>query len=407
MTNTLIKKSTDFVSGLLEHKLPEKIVYHDFTHTNEVIEMCRKLGETSKLSPWDMEILILAAIFHDSGYIFTIDGHEQKSAEIAAEFLKENGCPEDKISKITSCILATSMPQNPKNSLEEIICDADLSHFGRKNFFERIDLLRFELEFTKGLVFSDAEWLKSNIDMLISHPFRTKAAQAELNERRTENLLKLQKKLRKKTDNISTQDTKIEIQKEKIALQKDKQSRPERGIETMFRITSTNHIRLSDMADNKANIMLSINTLLISIVVTILVRKLDVNPHLIIPTFILLAVSLLTIIFATIVTKPKITAGLFTKEDIKEKKANLLFFGNFYNMDLNDFEWGMKEMMNDKDYLYGSMIKDFYHLGKVLGNKYKFLSICYNTFMYGMILSILAFAISILTHPGVTHIELQ
>jgi len=405
MSNNIIKKATEYVSGVFKDKLNEKFVYHDFTHTSEVIDTCKRLGEISKLSPWDMEVLVLAAIFHDTGYTATIEGHEQKSAEIASKFLKENGCPDEKIEKIRSCILATRMPQQPRSYVEEIICDADLSHFGKKNFFERIELLRMELEYTKGLSFTDFEWLKSNIEMLIQNPFRTKAAQGEFEERRTENLLKLQKKLRKKTDTLLDHESKIEIQKEKIALQKDKQSKPERGIETMFRITSTNHIQLSDMADNKANIMLSINTILISIVITVLVRKLDVNPHLIIPTFLMLVVSMLTIVFATIVTKPKVTAGLFTKQDIKEKKANLLFFGNFYNVELSDFEWGMKEMMNDKEYLYGSMIKDFYFLGKVLGKKYKYLSICYNTFMYGMIISILAFAISILLHPGLTNIE--
>lgn len=405
MSNNLVKKATDYVSAMLRERLPEKFVYHDFTHTLDVFDTCKKLGEDHKLSPWDMEILLLAAIFHDTGYTVTIEGHEEESAEIAESFLKENGCPDDKIQKVKSSILATRMPQNPGNLMEEIICDADLSHFGKKEFFERIELLRIELEYTKNLSFSDFEWLKSNIEMLISHPFRTKAALAQFEERRMENLLKLQKKLRKKTDNLASKESKLEIQKEKIAFQKDKQSRPERGIETMFRITATNHIRLSDMADNKANIMLSINTILISIVLTVLARKLDVNPHLIIPTFILLLVSLMTIVFATIVTRPKVTAGLFTKQDIQEKKANLLFFGNFYNMDYNDFEWGMKEMMNDKEYLYGSMIKDFYFLGKVLGNKYKYLSICYNTFTYGMILSIIAFAIAILLHPGVTNIN--
>ena len=61
----------------------------------------------------------------------------------------------------------------------------------------------------------------------------------------------------------------------------------------------------------------------------------------------------------------------FTKDDIMNKDTNLLFFGNFYKMNLKDFTWGMEEMMNNRDFLYGSMIKDFYFLGQVLGRKYK------------------------------------
>jgi hypothetical protein len=74
-------------------------------------------------------------------------------------------------------------------------------------------------------------------------------------------------------------------------------------------------------------------------------------------------------------------------------------------MDLGTFEWGMKEMMKDREYLYGSMIKDFYFLGQVLGKKYLYLRICYNIFMYGIILSVIAFAIAILVYPGPTNLE--
>jgi len=156
------------------------------------------------------------------------------------------------------------------------------------------------------------------------------------------------------------------------------------------------------MADSKAHIMISVNTILISILLSVLVRKLDANPHLIIPTLILLLTSVVTIIFAVFVTKPKINSGTFTAKDIEEKKVNLLFFGNFYNMELNDFSSGMWKMMNDKEYLYGSMIKDLFFLGKVLGRKYKYINICYSVFLIGLIVSIIAYTIAIISHPEVS-----
>jgi len=174
----------------------------------------------------------------------------------------------------------------------------------------------------------------------------------------------------------------------------------------MFRNTMRTHVSFSSMADSKANIMISVNTLLLGAIATILARKLDTNPHLIIPTLSLSLVSLTTLIFAILVTRPKITSGTFTKEDIENKRANLLFFGNFYNMNLENFTWGMLEMMNDKDYLYGSMIKDFYFLGQVLGKKYKNLRICYSIFMYGFIISILLFVVFIALNPGGTQIDI-
>ena len=203
-----------------------------------------------------------------------------------------------------------------------------------------------------------------------------------------------------KIENVinETEQTAKEIQK----AAKNKQG--ERGIETMFRNTIRTHVEFSGLADNKANIMISINTLILTALVAVMARKLDTNPQLIIPTGILAIVSLVTLVFAILVTRPKITSGTFTKDDIKEKRVNLLFFGNFFNMNLKDFEWGMTEMMNDKEFLYGSMIKDFYYLGQVLGQKYRYLRICYNIFMYGLIISILAYAIAVILYPGGTNL---
>jgi len=167
----------------------------------------------------------------------------------------------------------------------------------------------------------------------------------------------------------------------------------------MFRNTVRTHVEFSAMADSKANIMISINTLIIGIIVTTLLRKLVEYPYLIAPTFILLAVCLTCIIFAVFVTRPNITSGTFTKQDIEEKKTNLLFFGNFFNMPLGDFQWGMDKLMHDKEYLYGSMIKDFYFLGQVLGRKYKYLRICYNIFMYGLIAAVIAYTIAFIFNP--------
>jgi hypothetical protein len=143
--------------------------------------------------------------------------------------------------------------------------------------------------------------------------------------------------------------------------------------------------------------MLSVNAIVISILISNLLPKLNSeNKELVIPTIMLTATCLGSMIFATLSTRPKVTEGTVTKEAIKQRKANLLFFGNFYNMPLDDFQWGVNEMLKDPDFLYSSMSRDLYFLGKVLAQKYKYLSICYNIFMYGLIISVLAFGISYL-----------
>src|SRR5690606_38404185 len=167
-----------------------------------------------------------------------------------------------------------------------------------------------------------------------------------------------------------------------------------RGVETMYRTAYRTHVNLSAIADNKANIMLSINAIIISIIVSTLVPTFGTNPKLILSTAILVLVCLVAMVFATLSTRPKVTEGRVTRDDIINRKANLLFFGNFYKMPLEEYDWGMKEMIKDSDFLYTTMTKDLYFLGIVLAKKYRYLRYCYAVFMYGLINAVFAFAVS-------------
>jgi hypothetical protein len=180
------------------------------------------------------------------------------------------------------------------------------------------------------------------------HKFFTEYARNELEPQKQKNLKKLQKSLRKIIEHDEENSKKNKVKKNDKANMKI----GGRGVETMFRNVVRTHVEFSAMADSKANIMISVNTLVLTALFALLASKLDKNPHLIIPTFTMILVSLVTLIFAVVVTRPKISSGIFTKEDIHNKKANLLFFGNFYKMNLEDFAWGMNEMIGDKKYLY-------------------------------------------------------
>ena len=168
-----------------------------------------------------------------------------------------------------------------------------------------------------------------------------------------------------------------------------------KGMQTMLRLTSGNHIKLSEMADQKAHILITVNAIIISVILGVLLRKLETDPYLIIPTLIFLTVAVSTIIISILATRPKITQGTFLDEDILNKKTNLLFFGNFHKVDLAVYEKAMRSMMRDSDYLYSSIIKDIYFLGVAIGKKYRLLRVAYNIFMFGLIISVLAFAIAV------------
>lgn len=196
------------------------------------------------------------------------------------------------------------------------------------------------------------------------------------------------------TSNDKENENITPVKKEKS--KKQKESKSERGIETMFRTTLNNHNNLSGLVDNKANILLSVNAIIISVSLTTIIPKLDnpSNAHLIIPTLILVISSVIAITLAILATRPTVTKGSFTRSEVAEKKVNLLFFGNFYKMSYDEYNWAMNELMKDKEYLYNSMIKDLYYLGIVLEKKYSLLRVAYTIFMFGMIISVVAFLIA-------------
>jgi len=213
-------------------------------------------------------------------------------------------------------------------------------------------------------------------------------------------LIKNQKKYNEKLymENLKKKSKEHDTAEEELSLTgmaKDKSGMMSKGIQTMLRMTSGNHLRLSDMADSKANILISVNSIIISVILGVLLRKLEEVPYLTIPTIIFLVVSLTTIVISIIATRPKVGSGTFTRQDIVDKNTNLLFFGNFHKTSFEEYNLAMREMMMDKDYLYGSLIKDIYTLGSVLGRKYRLVRLAYNIFMIGIIISVLSFGVAV------------
>jgi predicted metal-dependent HD superfamily phosphohydrolase len=400
-------------------------VYHNLDHTKEVVEAADLMASRLNLPEEDKPALLLAAWFHDTGYSAgQPKRHEEVSRDIAADFLQSRGIDQLTIDKVSNAIMATKWPQSPTNLLEQILCDADLSHLGMSIFPEKNKLLRQELNLLFDNKLSKKEWRQKNIFFLQQHRYFTEYGKTVLEPVKLQHLQTLIQKADKKGNDeeeslekmvvntklpqennmivtneknngerIARDKEREKLDRDREKLDKDKQARTERSIATMFRIMSENHVNLSQMADSKANIMISVNTIVISIMVSVLLGKLQFYPEFIVPTIILLVVCLSAVVFAILATRPNVNQGTFTTEDIENKKVNLLFFGNFFNMQLKDYDWAMKQMMADRDYLDSSMIKDIYSLGVVLARKYKYLRIAYNIFMFGLVIAILAFAI--------------
>lgn len=405
-----LQEAEKYIRNYIQEHVGAEYTFHDLTHTIEVVTSTFEITHGYSLNEREVELLLLAAWFHDCGYDKGPDGHEERSVGIAKAFLKNFDFTDSEIGIVEGCIMATKIPQTPKNHLEEILADADLSSLGKKSYWDRTGRLRQELLMTKSIMMSEHEWIDFEIDFMTNHRFHTEFANEIYGKRKHKHIRQLIKqKMRlnpkefESVEALAKSDIERKKKQQKFRSKKEKGSSLElkelrlgRGVETMFRTTYRTHVSLSAIADNKANIMLSINAIIISIIISSLVPQLDTNTKLILPTCLLILVCLASMFYAFLATRPKVTEGKVTKEDILNKKGNLLFFGNFYKMPLNDYDWGVREVIKDSDYLYSSMTRDIYFLGIVLAKKYKFLGHCYTVFMYGLILTVLVFAISFL-----------
>ena len=392
----ILKISEDYAKNLLKDKLSSAYTYHNLDHTIQVVDKIKILAKEENISPEDTENLILAGWFHDLGYVDDADNHEEESRKIASDFLKQHQFSEERIAKIGELILATDKFYKPKNHLEEIIKDADMYHLASDDYFRICENLRQEIKEVHHQKFSKLKWAELNITFFAKHQFYTKFAKENWQPEKEKNVEKILSSIK----NIKEEKKeKSSLEKDKALLNKKKLEKlesPERGIETMFRITLNNHTKLSQIADSKANILLSVNAIIISVALSTLIPKLDAprNAHLVIPSFVMIMFSVACIILAIMSTRPKVSSGTFTRKEIEEKKVNLLFFGNFYKMPLEEYLWAMKEMMSDRQYLYDTMIKDLYYLGIVLNRKYKLLRLTYTVFTVGIIASVIAFVVA-------------
>lgn len=394
MESELIRHVKAYAEEIFRDKAFDAYPFHGLSHTKDVVDAVLDIGSRSDLSEEEFEAALTAAWLHDVGYKNGAENHEERSAKIAEEVLVKFGTPAKKIKIIAAAITSTRVPQQPRTLIEKVLCDADLYHLSNDTFETKSEQLREEWESTGFKEMSNKEWIQHNIEFMETHRYHTPYGQTLLEEGKKKNIKRLKKRLEPDISKKKYRKLQDEVVKLRSKLEKMSVLKPDRGIETMFRTTSHNHVMLSQMVDSKSSILITINSIILSLIVSVLIRKLDENPYLIYPTVLLISVCLATMVFSILASRPNVSSGKFTREDIKNKKTNLLFFGNFHAMKVEDYEWGMKEMMKDADYLYGSLIKDIYYLGKVVGKKYRFLRIAYSIFMYGFVIAILSFIVA-------------
>jgi predicted metal-dependent HD superfamily phosphohydrolase len=377
-----------FIFKLFKKELSNYILYHNFAHTRQTVETVKEIAEAYKLAQKDVENLIIAAWFHDSGYARDYKNHEEEGVKIMKEYFGEK-LDEKRFKEIEQLILSTKFGQEQANLNEEIIHDADYVSMGKKSFSKRAELLRCEWEKLNNKIYDDLEWAQLQLDFLISKKFKTSVATQKYGEGREKNI----EKQRKLIEKYKTDQYKVQLKKDSTDAKIKKEGR---GIETLYRSVYGYHMNLSQMADQKANIMISINTIVVSVIITLFGSGYTFadsedfkHMRFVFPMLLLVISSLVSVTFAILSARPNITSK--EKYELSNKGSSILFFGNFSQLKLKEFVDQIKSLKDEKNELYDSMSVDIYHLGGVLVRKYKLLTWSYNIFMAGLILCAVGF----------------
>jgi len=312
--------------------------------------------------------------------------------------IKDKFSLDDTLLEKAKVIAFQCLPVNKADSIEsQILSDATVMDFTAKQGRERLKLMYEEL-ILRDTDLSKSNWYDTIIPILQNIETYTNYGKNEVQPLIVK-LIKKIKKERKEIENrkdlliqkeLNISDEEIKQLKKGLSKTKD---RDDRGIQTLFRNTSKNHYTLNRMVDGKARIMITVNSILLSLVFGGVLGTLTDGFPSNIPAIIFAITNMISATFAIISITPNKTQGNFSEEEIRSKKGNLLYFGNFHNMHYRDFEWGFLQMLQDKDYLYSSMIRDLYYQAQILHKKSTSIRISLFTFLIGFGITLLSYFI--------------
>ena len=385
-TKELLEKTAAFVTPILQNELPEHVLYHDLELTCRMVDAVEEIGTISGLNEDSIQLLQSVTWLQSLG---------DKPDEIKA-FFEESEIEFTLVSKIQDNLEFLHSKELPRTKEEQVLRDSALMHFATPEFIQRMPLLFKEQQLSGEWRATQEEWYEQMEKQLLKILFCTEAAERAWRsglERNRKTVAKKRKKLQKDLDGALQKElsvSEVELKELKKKLRKvDK--RPERGVETMFRLASKNHFTLNEMVDKKSSILISINSIILSIVIGTVMRELSSDPHLLVPVIMLSVTNLWSIALAVFATRPEKTHGKFNPNENGTESTNLLFYGNFHRMSEGEYLNGIEGLMNDGDKLYTSMAKDVYYLGKTLERKFALLRKSFNIFIVGFITSVFTF----------------
>lgn len=380
-TADIFKQTKAHILQQFNHKHHSGRVYHTYAQANAQLRSLETLLTANQLPAETATIAKLASQFAALSYLEDV----HYATNQARHFLnkKQFDATEDVVQTIHRY-----KNNQIETSTDALLSDAEKSVQFGENYFDWSALRRLELDLLHDQRYSKQEWQQLELDRLMQVKYYTPYGKIHFAPILAQHIAKLKNRLNKYEN--TPQKTLATATFEQLELEKTA-----RGAQTFFRANYRNHINLSAIADNKANIMISVNSILISVLITVLTWRniTETQPEVLMPGVIFLVTALASLICAVLSARPKVTNLNEQNPSFDHIKKNIAFFGNFVTLNLEQYEEAMDEVLRNDELLYGNMSRDLYYLGKVLSKKYYFLSISYNVFMIGFSVSVGLFLI--------------
>lgn len=390
----LVEQARLFAWEQFEQHHAPRMVFHSYHFTRELVDVAIDLCNQAKASAETTELVLTAAWLLPTTYLVNYQDPAAAVISIARNFLQQQGTTPTTTDGLAHLLQVSLKRQTPGTLGEQLLSDA----YHIVNYIEQYDtrhaLLRLEQELLLNRRNDRLEWTQLELRDLLSVKLYTPYARMQYEAQLAEHILGRKQRL----DKLARRDDAAVLLGESHAapFQHLERGDTARAIQTFFRANYRNHINLSAIADNKANIMISVNSILISVLITFLsYRNIgENNPAILLPVVIFIVSGAASLIFAVLSARPKVTN---LNRDGQDVQKNIVFFGNFVHLDLGQYEAAMDAMFRSDELMYGNLTRDLYHLGKVLDQKYRYLSVSYTIFMIGFVTTVLTFLIILFT----------
>jgi hypothetical protein len=255
----LIKRAKTYLISTIGQKQDGRLLVHNYALSIALSGLAFDLGSKEQLTAEQLELVQLAALFLPSGFYFNYQQPASYSIRIASQFFDAEPSPYNDKALVLELINRLLNKQGPSNAAGKVLSDSYYVHLFLLQQEERHPLLQLERDFMLTHRYTKAEWAKLLLDELLRVQLYTHAAQAQYQPVLAQAIHKYRLEVEKRAIKAVDADKRFTELEKKV---------PVRGVQTYFRSNYRNHINLSAIADNKANIMIGINAILISVLIT-------------------------------------------------------------------------------------------------------------------------------------------